>query len=150
MILPATGRGTGEAGGGGAPRMLRPEVSAARRLRRDMPLPEVQLWQRLCGSPRGVRFRRQHPIGPYVVDFYCAKASLVFEIDGMAHDCADRPARDALRDAFLTENGHRVVRIAAARVLADAQATADAIVSLAARPLHRPADGPPPRAGEDL
>jgi len=149
MILPGTGRGTGKAGGGGAPRMLRPEVAVARRLRCDMSLPEVQLWQQLRGSRRGVRFRRQHPIGPYVVDFYCAKASLVIEVDGMAHDVADRPARDALRDAFLTDNGYRLVHIAAARILTDAQATADAIVSLAARPLHRPADGPPPRAGED-
>lgn len=130
--------------------MLRPEVAVARRLRREMSLPEVQLWQRLRRISGGVRFRRQHPIGPYVVDFYCARAALVVEIDGLAHDCADRPARDALRDAFLTDNGYRVVRIAAARVLADAQATADAIVSLAARPLHRPADGPPPRTGEDL
>ncbi|MBM3928803.1 MAG: DUF559 domain-containing protein [Sphingomonadales bacterium] len=129
--------------------MLRPEVAVARRLRCDMSLPEVQLWQQLRGSRRGVRFRRQHPIGPYVVDFYCAKASLVIEVDGMAHDVADRPARDALRDAFLTDNGYRLVHIAAARILTDAQATADAIVSLAARPLHRPADGPPPRAGED-
>ncbi|KQN26791.1 hypothetical protein ASE86_02200 [Sphingomonas sp. Leaf33] len=114
-----------------------------------MSLPEVQLWQHLRGSPGGVRFRRQHPIGPYLVDFYCAKASLVVEIDGFAHDVADRPERDALRDMFLSDNGYWVVRIAAARILADPQATADAIVSLAACPLHQPAAGPPPRAGED-
>ncbi len=62
---------TGEAGGGGLPQMLRPEVSIARKLRREMSLPEVQLWQRLRGRVGRFRFRRQHPIGPYVVDFYC-------------------------------------------------------------------------------
>ncbi|MFD1787622.1 endonuclease domain-containing protein [Sphingomonas floccifaciens] len=114
-----------------------------------MTLPEVQLWQQLRGSPQGVSFRRQHPIGPYVVDFFCPKASLVIEIDGISRDMANRPARDALRDAFLADNGYRVLRIAAARILADPTGTAEAIVSRAARPLHQPAAGPPPRVGED-
>lgn len=129
--------------------MLRPEVAIARRQRRNLSLPEVMLWQRLRGSPGGLRFRRQHPVGPYVVDFYCAKGGLVIEVDGSGHDRGDRPARDARRDAYLAGNGYRIIRIAAARVLADVQAVADAIFALAANPLHRPADGPPPRAGED-
>ncbi|MFC6625009.1 endonuclease domain-containing protein [Sphingomonas yabuuchiae] len=70
MILPGTGRGTGEAGGGGVRQMPRPEVALARKLRRTMTLLEVMLWQHLRGSPDGMRFRRQHPIGCYVADFF--------------------------------------------------------------------------------
>ena len=149
MILPGTGRGTGEAGGGGVPQMRRPEVSIARKLRKEMSLPEAMLWQRLRGKKTGLKFRRQHPIGPYVVDFCCLQARLVVEIEGEAHNAGDRPTRDLARIGFIEENGFRMVRIAAARVMKDADATADAIAALAAHPLHHPADGPPPRAGED-
>ena len=132
--------------------MLRPEVSIARKLRRDLSLPEVLLWQRLRGNQAGLKFRRQHPIGPYVVDFYCAALKTVVEIDGEAHSRADRPARDMVRDGFIVENGFRVVRVAARRVLNDPDAAADAIVAYIARPLHplpEEAKGPPPRAGEE-
>jgi very-short-patch-repair endonuclease len=130
--------------------MLRPETVTARSLRREMSFPEVLLWQELRGRRTGLKFRRQHPIGPYVVDFYCSEASLVVEIDGEAHDRGDRPARDWLRDQFLQENGYRVLRIKAAEVLRDAGAVAALAVSQAAAPLHHSpmASGPPPRAGE--
>jgi very-short-patch-repair endonuclease len=130
--------------------MLRPEVDIARKLRKDMSLPEVMLWQQLRGGKSGLKFRRQHPVGPYIVDFYCREASLVVEVDGEAHSRGDRPERDKLRDAFLIENGHKVLRIPAADVLRDAGAAAASIAAFAARPLHQPAAAPPPRAGEDL
>ncbi len=134
-FLPGTGRGTGAAGGGGRPHTLHPEVAVARRLRRDLSLPEVLLWQRLRGGRTGAKVRRQHPVGPYVVDFYCHGARLVVEIDGEAHDRGDRPVRDDARIAFLREQGLRVVRIAARRVIADADGVADAIAAIVARPL---------------
>ena len=152
MILPGTGRGTAEGGGGGVPPMLRPEVATARKLRRDMSLPEVLVWQRLRGHKAGLKFRRQHPIGPYVVDLYCAATRFVVEVDGEAHDRGDRAPRDSSRDAFLGENGYRIVRVAAQRILQDPDAAAEAIVAYVARPLHHlpeVANGPPPRAGED-
>ncbi|MHA6721470.1 endonuclease domain-containing protein [Sphingomonas sp. RS2018] len=151
MILPGTGRGTAPAGrgGGGVPQMLRPEVALARRLRRDMSYPEVLLWRHLRGGATGSRFRRGHPIGPYVADFYCAAARLVVEIDGEVHAQPDAIGHDRVRDRFLADNGYRLIRVPAADVLRDAHAVADAIGALAARPLHRPSDGPPPRAGED-
>ncbi len=149
MILPGTGRGTAEGGGGGFPHMLRPEVSRARRHRRELSLPEVLLWQRLRGKAGGVRFRRQHPIGPYVVDFYCSAARLVIEVDGECHSQPDAIAKDQSRDRFLDENGYRLMRIPAAEILRDAEVAAASILSLASRPLHQPAAGPPPRAGED-
>ncbi len=149
IILPGTGRGTGAAGGGGVPRMLRPEVSLARRLRREMSLPEVLLWEHLRGKKTGVKFRHQHPIGPYVCDFYCAAARLAIEVDGEFHGRGDRPQRDADRDRFFEQNGYRVLRVAAGEVLRDMEAVVTMIVSFAARPLHQPAAGPPPRAGEE-
>ena len=129
--------------------MLRPEVATARKLRREMSLPEVLLWQRLRGKKTGLKFRHQHPVGPYVADFFCCQTSFAIEIDGEVHNRGDQPRRDVDRDAFFAENGVNLVRVAAARILKDPDAAADAIVAYVARPLHHPSDGPPPRAGED-
>src|ERR1700744_3170332 len=86
-------------------------VVLARHLRREMSPPEARLWknlrQRVPGQPV---FRRQHPIGPYVLDFFCAKARLAVEIDGLAHDMADRPKRDLVRESWLTNLGITVLR----------------------------------------
>jgi len=81
----------------------------------------------------GVKFRHQHPVGPYVIDFYCAAAKLGFEIDGAAHDMGDRPQREVARDAWLLECGIRVVRIPAKDVLADPSAVAARMVALCTR-----------------
>ena len=149
MILPGTGRGTAEGGRGGVPQAHRPEVYTARKLRKEMSLPEVQLWQRLRGGKAGLKFRRQHPVGPYIVDFYCREAALAIEVDGEGHNRGERPRRDERRDAFLRENGLGVLHVAAARILKDPDDAADAIVAYTARPLYHPSDGPPPRAGEE-
>jgi very-short-patch-repair endonuclease len=76
-------------------------------------------------------FRRQHPIGPYVIDFYCAKARLAIEIDGIGHDMGVRPQRDERRDAWLKKHGVTVMRIAAAELTHNVDEAADAIVRLA-------------------
>jgi very-short-patch-repair endonuclease len=115
-----------------------------------MSLPEVLLWQRLKGSPQGISFRKQHPIGPYRADFYCAAARLVIEVDGIAHDMGDRPARDDARTKALQMKGCDVLRIPAADVLRDPDAVAASIVAAASRPLHRPSGTVPlPASGED-
>jgi very-short-patch-repair endonuclease len=124
-------------------------VKRARQLRKTMSLPEVRLWQHLRLRPHGLKFRRQHPVGPYVADFCCLSQRLVVEIDSFAHDTADRAARDLVKEQFMKDNGYRVIRVSASQVLADAPGTADAIVVRGAMPLHHPAGGPPPRAGED-
>jgi len=124
----------------------------ARRLRRELSLPEKLLWVRLRGSD--VRFRRQHPIGPYVLDFYCPSAKLAIEVDGFAHDTGDRPQRDEARTAWLRSQGIQVLRVPAKDVLADPNAIADALLRLCAEPLHHSAalSGPPPQpsAREEL
>jgi very-short-patch-repair endonuclease len=116
-----------------------------------MSLPEVLLWQRLRRRSAGVKFRRQHPIAGYVLDFYCPAYRLAVEVDGEAHHRGERPSRDARRDAVLRANGLTILHVAAADVLRDPDGVADA-VTRAASPLHRPLGGPPPHAGhgEDL
>ena len=92
----------------------------ARRLRRDMSLPEVLLWRQLRGQRlAGLRFRRQHPIGPYVIDFYCPTAKLAVEVDGAYHDYHEQIRRDARRDAWLAEKGIAMMRVAAIDILKD-------------------------------
>jgi len=143
----AHGEGDQPQAGGGAI----PTVRIARRLRKDMSLPEVLLWQRLRRRSGGAKFRRQHPVAGYVADFYCADAKLIIEIDGEGHNRGDRAEHDRHRDLALNALGLTVLHIPAAEVLADVDAAAEAIVA-AALPLHRPAGGPPPHAshGEDF
>ena len=105
---------------------------AARRFRKQMSLPEVLLWRLLRRASPPVR--RQHPIGGYVVDFYCPAAKLVIEIDGFAHDTGDRPRRDAAREAWLRAQGLNVVRIPARDVLHDAVGCAEGILRLCETP----------------
>jgi very-short-patch-repair endonuclease len=104
------------------------DVQRARELREKLSLPEALLWRLLKGSPDGVHFRSQHPLGDYVLDFYCAKAKIAFEIDGIAHDMEDRPDRDAKRDAWLRDQGIEVVRILASEVLKLPEDVAESIV----------------------
>ena len=113
----------------------------ARRLRRAMSLPEVLLWQQLKGKPSGLRFRKQHPFGNLVLDFFCAEKRVAIEIDGIAHDMGDRPQRDIARDRWLGSQKIDVLRIPASEVLEDAVAAAEAILSYCA---NRP---PPSAAG---
>jgi very-short-patch-repair endonuclease len=85
-----------------------------------MTLPELILWQELRGDRfNGLRFRRQHPIGPYILDFYCSAARLAVEIDGLSHDDEQHSRHDERRDHWLTEKNIRVLRVAAADVLRD-------------------------------
>jgi very-short-patch-repair endonuclease len=125
----------------------RDTIRKARTLRREMSLPEVLLWRLLRQKPSGVKFRRQYPAGPYVLDFYAPDAKLGIEIDGIAHDMGDRPERDLRRDAWLAAQGFTIVRIAARDVLEDVEGVASSIFELVRggqKPLHHPADGPPP------
>ena len=99
-------------------RAERPTFKRAKQLRRDMSLPEVILWDCLRGSRLdGLRFRRQHPVGPYVLDFYHAEGKLAVEVDGAHHDLAEQIHHDRRRDGWLAERGIRVMRIAAADIL---------------------------------
>ncbi len=81
----------------------------ARELRQRMTPSENKLWSTLRGRQiEGLKFRRQHPIGPYIVDFFCAKHRLVIEIDGAIHDC--QLQADEQRTAELVVRGYKVIR----------------------------------------
>ena len=130
-----------------APKPAPGSVARARKLRKEMSLPEVLLWRLLRGQPQGVKFRRQHPSSEIDMDFYCSDALLCIEIDGISHDMGDRPQRDVRRDAWLRSEGIDTMRIAAVDVLKDAGAVADGIIGVAMErlPLHHPARaGPSP------
>jgi very-short-patch-repair endonuclease len=90
--------------------------------------PEVKLWSLLRRSPSGIRFRRQHPVGPYVADFYCPAAKLVIEIDGAIHDFTVE--RDERRDEYMRGLGLTVLRIPAREVMRDTNSVADGVVQL--------------------
>ena len=149
---PRNGEGDHAEHGGGALAASRPNVERARSLRRQMSLPEVLLWRALRTRPQGLKFRRQHPVGGYVADFACLPARLLIEVDGAAHAFVDRARIDSLRQADLERTGFAVLRIAARDVLDDLDAVVRMIVARCAAlaPLHQPAAGPPPRAGEDF
>jgi very-short-patch-repair endonuclease len=102
---------------------------AARELRRKLTLPEALLWRELRRKAGGVKLREQHPVGPYVVDFYCAEAKLAIEIDGIVHDMAEGPELDARRDEFLRTQAIEVRRIPAADVLKSVSDVAEAIAA---------------------
>ena len=122
-------------------------IRTARRLRRRMSKPEAMLWGFLrLRAPGRPAFRRQHPIGPYVLDFFCAKASLCVEIDGSSHGFGDRPERDIRRDAYLRHLGIRTIRCLASEVLNDPEGIANGLIrtACAAAAPPPPLRGPPP------
>jgi very-short-patch-repair endonuclease len=104
-------------------------ISRAKRFRRELTKPELMLWQLLRTSPNGHKFRKQHPAGPYILDFFCARANLAIEIDGFAHGTGDRPERDAARDAWLAEHRIGTLRIPATDVLKDTTEVANSIIA---------------------
>ena len=125
----------------------------AKALRASLTLPEVLLWQALRTRPGGLKFRRQHPAGGYVLDFFCASLQLAVEIDGEAHDRTDRPKHDLDRDVWLGAHGVRDLRIPATDVLTNLEGIIQHILaeatSTGVTPLHHTMHGPPPLAGED-
>ena len=102
-------------------------VGKARALRAEMSLPEVLLWRELRQQSE-IKFRRQHPVGPYVLDFYCAKAKVCVEIDGIAHDMGNRPEQDSERDKWLYGRGVEVIRLPASDILKSPWGVAEALV----------------------
>src|SRR2546423_1286221 len=103
-------------------------IHRARMLRREMTPPERILWSRLRDPAIGLRFRRQHPLGPYVLDFYCPSANACVEVDGMhAHDGLGE--WDAIRDALVLGSGIRTMRVQAADVFRDVEGVVERIVA---------------------
>ena len=89
-----------------------PNRDRARELRRNMTEAEKFVWYRIRRCQLGgFKFRRQHPLGPFIVDFVCLERKLVLELDGGQHAEPERADYDARRSAWLKERGYRVYRI---------------------------------------
>ena len=98
----------------------------ARELRRPMTPMEKLLWARLRDRRlEGFRFRRQHPAGSYIADFYCASAQLVIEIDGDSH--ATQEQYDQRRTQWFQDNGYRMVRFVNSDVVNNLDSVMEAI-----------------------
>jgi len=113
-------------------------------LRKEMTDAERRLWQYLRGGRlEGHKFRRQHPVPPYVIDFCCVEARLAIELDGSQHT----EAADAARSRYLESQGWRIVRFWDNDVLSNTDAVVEAIWNFLPRPALSPTPLP---AGEGL
>ncbi|MCI7786780.1 MAG: endonuclease domain-containing protein [Prevotella sp.] len=89
----------------------------ARKNRANMTEAEKMLWERLRCYPRPLRFRRQHIIGDYIVDFVCLEKMLVVEVDGEYHSTDEQKALDELRTEYLNSVDFSVVRFTNEQVI---------------------------------
>ncbi len=119
---------------------------AAREMRHEPTPAENTLWQRLRKKQLlGSKFRRQHPIDRFIVDFFCAEARLVIEVDGPIHE--QQAEYDQLRQAYIESLGIRVLRFSNAEVLQQLNAVLERIGEALLNPSP---DSPPHRNGEGL
>jgi len=108
------------------------KVALARKMRRALTEPEWLLWDRLrTRDENRLNFRRQHAVGPFILDFYSARAKLAVEVDGAHHYEDDQIEKDASRDAYLSKRGIAVYRIPAGEVYRNADDAANGAVLVA-------------------
>ena len=110
----------------------RPKTTRARRLRRDSTVVEKRLWSKLRdGRLEGLSFRRQHPAGPYFLDFYCPQLRLSIELDGGQHTYRSREAHDGKRTAWLQRCGVTELRFWNNDVTQNLSSVLEKIISVA-------------------
>jgi very-short-patch-repair endonuclease len=109
-------------------RIYPPLLQRARELRHPQTPAEATLWRALRNRNLNIKFRRQHPIGHYIVDFYCAQAKLCIELDGASHFESYQEEYDAARTAFLQELGYKVIRITNHDIRYNLNAVVDEII----------------------
>jgi very-short-patch-repair endonuclease len=102
-------------------------IPVARMLRRNMTDGERRLWSLLRRNQLGVKFRRQVPMGRYVLDFYCVKAKLNVELDGSQHYTPKGHENDAVRDEYLRQQGIKIMRFFSSEVLTNPDGVLQAI-----------------------
>ncbi|MDE5442109.1 DUF559 domain-containing protein [Bradyrhizobium sp. CSA207] len=102
--------------------------AAARKLRANTTPYERLLWRALKELPvEGTHFRRQAPIGPYVVDFFCPAKRLIIELDGGHHNEDDTAEKDRERQRWLEREGYQVIRFWNSEIAADLTAVLERI-----------------------
>ena len=102
-------------------------LQRSRDFRHPLTPPEATVWKAVRGHQLGIKIRRQHPIGRFIVDFYCSEARLAIEIDGDTHAAADQATYDSARTAWLEERGYRVIRFQARQVESNLEDVREAI-----------------------
>jgi very-short-patch-repair endonuclease len=123
-------------------------VLKACRLRHPLTASEQILWKALRDSRlQGVKFRRQHPFGPYILDFFCVKAQLAVELDGSVHEQDEQEEYDRERTAYLEQCGLRVLRFKNQEVERNVEDVLDRILE-AASPTPQPPPSPDVPSGE--
>lgn len=85
-------------------------VSRRKELRKNQTPQEEKLWWYLRDKRLGIKFRRQHSIGGYIVDFYCSEKRLIVEVDGEIHDQKENKEYDSLRDKYFQDLDYKVLR----------------------------------------
>lgn len=85
-------------------------LARARELRRPLTPAEAALWRALRNRQNGFKFRRQHPIHKFIIDFYCAEAKLLIEVDGASHPEPSQKEYDNARTEFLEGLGYKLIR----------------------------------------
>ena len=116
-----------------------PNWSHLREMREKPSAPEQRLWDALKNHATGVHFRRQHPIGDYIVDFCAPRHHLVIEVDGSTHDTEEAQEYDKIRDDFLRDHGFQVLRFPAR----DVMDRLDEVLSKIRHALNLPPANPP-------
>jgi very-short-patch-repair endonuclease len=81
-----------------------------RELRRKSTPQENLLWEKLRNNKLGVKFKRQHSIGGYILDFYCSEKKLIIELDGEIHNTKEAKEYDEVRDKYFKELGYKTIR----------------------------------------
>ena len=121
---------------------------SARALRKRMTDAERLLWRHLRNRELGGwKFRRQYPVGPFIVDFICVEKNVVIEVDGGQH--AENEELDTQRSAYLNKMGYRVLRFWNNEVLQETEAVLEAIFAiLASGKQNSPSPQPSPPLGE--
>jgi very-short-patch-repair endonuclease len=125
----------------------RKSLKRAKELRSRMPDAEVILWSHLRHAHRiGMRFRRQHRIGPYIADFACVLLKIVVEVDGGTHCTDEELAYDARRDEYMRSRGWHVLRVTNWEMYHHLNEVLDTISRLAPPPprLRNARSAPPP------
>ena len=102
----------------------------AKELRSNMTQAELILWEYLRQKPGGFKFRRQHPLGLYIVDFYCHKVKLVIEVDGSIHDIEEVKVHDEIRQKQLESEGLTVIRFRNVEITKSSEVVIENINSL--------------------
>ena len=119
----------------------------ARKLRRDMTDAERIIWNAIrAHRMHGMSFRRQTPIGPFIVDFVCHATWLIIEIDGGQHTEDKNMKRDAQRDAFLASKGYRILRFNNHEVMTNRNGVPETIATTV---LHAPSPPLPRKRGRE-